>query len=118
MTVKMSESSHCRLLILESDWLRASVSWLRTNTFASRPTPDLTRGIQKFFGGESSLYHLGVFFFLYMYIYAHIHTGFPSDSDGKESVCNAGIVGLVPGLERSLEEVMATHSSILASRIP
>ena len=40
---------------------------------------------------------------------------------GKESVCNAGDVGdsgLIPGLGRSLEESMATHSSILAWRIP
>ena len=26
--------------------------------------------------------------------------GFPSDSDGKESVCNAGGTGLIPGLGR------------------
>ena len=40
---------------------------------------------------------------------------------GKESACNArdtGDVGLIPGLGRSLEEEMATHSSILAWRIP
>ena len=30
--------------------------------------------------------------------------GFPSSSDGKESACNAGILGLFPGLERSPEE--------------
>ena len=27
--------------------------------------------------------------------------GFPGDSDGKESVCNAGDPGLIPGLGRS-----------------
>ena len=40
---------------------------------------------------------------------------------GKESACNAGAaqdVGLIPGLERPLEEGTATHSSILAWRIP
>ena len=26
---------------------------------------------------------------------------FPGDSDGKESACNAGDPGLIPGLERS-----------------
>ena len=39
-------------------------------------------------------------------------------SEGKESACNAGDLGLIPGLGRSLEEGMATHSSILAWRIP
>ena len=43
---------------------------------------------------------------------------FPGGSDGKESACNAGDLGLIPGLERSLEKEMATHSNILAWRIP
>ena len=44
--------------------------------------------------------------------------GFPGGSDGKESTCNAG--DLVPplGWEGPLEKRMATHSSILAWRIP
>ena len=45
-------------------------------------------------------------------------TGFPGSSAGKESTCNAGDLGLIPGLERSLEKGMATHSNILAWRIP
>ena len=44
--------------------------------------------------------------------------GFPGDSDSKEFACNAGDLGLIPGLEDPLEEGMATHSSILAWRIP
>ena len=32
----------------------------------------------------------------------------------KESACNAGDPGLIPGLGRSLGEEMATHSSTLA----
>ena len=39
-------------------------------------------------------------------------------SDGKESVCNAGALGLIPGSRRSPEEGVATYSSILAWRIP
>ena len=39
-------------------------------------------------------------------------------SDGKESTCNAGNLGLIPGLGRSPGEEKATHSSILAWRIP
>ena len=42
----------------------------------------------------------------------------PGGSDGKESACSVGDPGLIPGLGRSLEKGMATHSSILAWRIP
>ena len=44
--------------------------------------------------------------------------GFPSGSDGKESPCNAGDLDLIPGLGRCPGGGMATHSSILAWRIP
>ena len=36
----------------------------------------------------------------------------PDDSEGKESACNVGDLGLIPGLGQR------THSSILAWRIP
>ena len=39
-------------------------------------------------------------------------------SAGKESACNAGDLGLIPGLGRAPEKGKATHSSILAWRIP
>ena len=35
---------------------------------------------------------------------AHIYLGFPHSSVGKESVCNAGDLGSIPGLGRSSEE--------------
>ena len=44
--------------------------------------------------------------------------GFPGGSDGKESACSAGDLGSITGLGRSPGEYMATHSSILAWRIP
>ena len=45
--------------------------------------------------------------------------GFPGGSDGKESACNVGGTGVqFLGWEDLLEEGMATHSSILAWRIP
>ena len=47
-----------------------------------------------------------------------ILNSFPGGSDGKGSACNAGDLGLIPGLGRSLEKEMETHSSILAWRIP
>ena len=37
----------------------------------------------------------------------------PGSSAGKESTCNAGDPGLIPGLGRSPGEGEATHSSIL-----
>ena len=36
----------------------------------------------------------------------------------QESSCNAGDLGLIPGQEDLLEKRMATHSNILAWRIP
>ena len=51
--------------------------------------------------------------------------GFPCGLAGKESTCNAGDLGFIPGLGRSPGEGKgyslqgkATHSSILAWRIP
>ena len=44
--------------------------------------------------------------------------GFPCGSAGKESACNVGDLGSIPGLGRSLEKGKATHSSIVAWRIP
>ena len=44
--------------------------------------------------------------------------GFPCGSDGKESACNAGDLGSIPGSGRSPGGGMAIHSSILAWRIP
>ena len=41
-----------------------------------------------------------------------------SSSLGKESSCNTGDLGSVPGGEDPLEKGMATHSSILTWRIP
>ena len=54
----------------------------------------------------------------------HINNGtqnaihFSGVSDGEESTCNAEDLDSIPGLGRSLKESMATHSSILALRIP
>ena len=44
--------------------------------------------------------------------------GFPGGSDGKESACNVGDLGSIPGLGRSPGEGKGYHSSILAWRIP
>ena len=44
--------------------------------------------------------------------------GFPDGSDSKESACNAGDPGSIPGWGDPLEKGMTIHSSILAWRIP
>ena len=44
--------------------------------------------------------------------------GFPGGSEVKASACNAGDLGSIPGSGRSPGEGKATHSSILAWRIP
>ena len=43
--------------------------------------------------------------------------GFPDSSVGKESTCNAGDLGLIPGSGRSPGEGKG-YSSVLAWRIP
>ena len=47
-----------------------------------------------------------------------VFLGFSGGSGGKESACNAGDLGLIPGLGDPLEKGKATHSSILAWKIP
>ena len=44
--------------------------------------------------------------------------GFPDGSAGKESTCNTGDLGSIPGLGRPPGEGESTHSCILAWRIP
>ena len=44
--------------------------------------------------------------------------GFPCGSAGKESACNAGDLGSILGWEDPLEKGKASHSNILAWRIP
>ena len=39
-----------------------------------------------------------------LYIYHSAYTGFPGGSDGKESACNVGDLGLIPGLGRPPRE--------------
>ena len=46
------------------------------------------------------------------------HVWLSCGSVSRESACNAGDLDLIPGWEDPLEESMATHSSVLALRIP
>ena len=47
-----------------------------------------------------------------------VFLGFPHRSDGKESACNVGDLGLIPGLGRSPGGGHGYHATILAWRIP
>ena len=58
------------------------------------------------------LFFSGFFFFL-----MDVHIRLPWWLSGKESACNAGDAGSIPGREDPLEKEMATHSSILAWEI-
>ena len=44
--------------------------------------------------------------------------GYPGGADGKESACSVGDPGSILGQEDPLEKEMATHSRILAWKIP
>ena len=59
-----------------------------------------------------------VLFILKIFLVLCVNMGFPGGSDGKESTCNAGDLSLIPGLGRSPGGGHATHSRILAWRIP
>ena len=73
----------------------------------------------------SYIKQLVIYIYMYvvcMYIYIHTHSftyviymhmGFSGYSDGKESACNVGDLGSVPGLGRFPVEGMATHSIFL-----
>ena len=56
-------------------------------------------------------------FILNCYLIFYFGASLMAGSVGKESACNAGDLGSIPGLGRSLGKGMATHSSILAWRI-
>ena len=58
-----------------------------------------------------------IHFCLTLYMNIRIQ-GFRDGSDSKESACSAGDLRLISGWEDPLEKEMATHSSILAWRIP
>ena len=47
-----------------------------------------------------------------------LEESFLAGSEGKEYAYNAGALGSIPGQEDPLEKEMATHSSILAWKIP
>ena len=55
---------------------------------------------------------------LFIPLFSNVVRGFPCGSADKESACNAGDLGLTPGWEDPLEKEEATHSGMLAWRVP
>jgi len=53
-----------------------------------------------------------------IFVVSLLYTGLLWWLSGKESACNAGDLDLIPGSRRFPEKGMATHSNILAWRIP
>ena len=56
--------------------------------------------------------------YIYYLVWSDSNKDFPGGSEGKESTYNSGDPGSILGQEDPLEKEMATHSSILAWRIP
>ena len=52
------------------------------------------------------------------FTFTYCFLGFPGGSAGKESSCDVGDLGSIPGLGRSPGEGNGYNSRILASRIP
>ena len=50
---------------------------------------------------DSIVIKIYLFFVFHSFPYPMCFMGFPGGSDGKESACNAGDLGLIPGLGRS-----------------
>ena len=68
--------------------------------------------LQEFCGrGCKICFCLNIFIF-----YLSSKLGFPGGSDSKASACNMGDPGSIPGMERSLEKEMATHSVLLPGK--
>ena len=60
----------------------------------------------------------GAFLLFFVLVCLVMCFGFPGGSVVKNPPADTGDMDLIPGLEDSLEKGMATHSGILARRIP
>ena len=89
-------------------------SWKRTQGLGAGAGMEVTRGTADQSGHSNLEQEKGNYHLL---IPALCREPPSCGSDGEESACNAGDLGLIPGLGTSLEKEMATHSSIPAWRI-
>ena len=89
-------------------------SWKRTQGLGAVAGVGVTRGTADQSGHSNLAQEKGNYHLL---MPALCREPLPYGSDGKESACKAGDLGLIPGLRTSVEKEMATHSSIPAWRI-
>ena len=73
--------------------------------------------IQEDWPSDFVLISMKILYIIFKLIMLHL-MGFPGGSDGKQAACNAGNLCSISGMEDLLENGMASHSSILAWRIP
>ena len=108
--------------------------FLQSSRYVSNEQPCLkTTGLYEDLLLLSSLFHFFYFIFslpfhlVYVFQFLHLFCfdvlsqafqGFSDSSVGKESTCNVGDLGSILGWKDRLEKGMATHSGILAQRIP
>ena len=87
--------------------------WLTSEWTSFRLSPQTPKTIHLVFTGElSATGNRQEDFRRQLKLSNVLGTGFPGGSASKESSCNAGDLGSIPGL--GLEKEIATHSSILA----
>ena len=107
-------SSHCPLLLLPSIFpsIRAfsnesalCIRWPNSGSFSFSISP--SNEYSELISIRTNRFEIGLFHLSSTLLY-----------DGKESACNAGDLGSIPGREDPLEKGVSTHSSILAWRIP
>ena len=102
--MKVKSFSHARLLV--TPW-----------TAAYQAPPSMGFSRQEYWSGVPLL-SLEILCYQVIFKKPLKGRGFPGGSDSEESAHNAGDPGSIPGSGRSLEEEVATHSSVLAWRIP
>ena len=73
---------------------------------------------KQFSTGRHCPYHVNIQLQWHKAVMVFSYWGFHGGSDSKESACNAGDLGSIPGLGRHPGEENSNHSSILAWKIP
>ena len=87
--VKECSNYHTIVLISHASRVMLKILQARLQQYVNRELPDVQAGFRKGRGTRDRIADIRWIM------------GFPSGSDGKASVCNAGDLGLIPGLARS-----------------
>ena len=109
MMCKLKESESCSVLSHSSQPHGLHSLWNSPGQNTGVGSLSLIQGIFLTQGSNLGLLHCRWI----LNQFSHKGMGFPGSSVGKESACNAGNPGSIPGLGRSPGEGVGTHSSIL-----